>query len=328
MSLDVWLNGAFVPLAEAKVSAFDAGFQHAVGVFETIAARHGRLVHGAAHLARLAESLKTLGLSSRVRTDPLHDAVLATLERNTLREARIRLTITGGDLNLLPRPRQGEEPAGRQMNDPTILIVAQPPTNYPEAFFEEGVLVTIADGRLNPLDPLAGHKTLNYWHRLLALQQAAQAGAAEALWFTISNHLAGGSVSNIFIVKNDEILTPTARGEEERAARGELNAGADESRADDRAGGVPLPSPILPGVTRAALIDLADDLGHRVVRRMISIEDLLSAQEVFLTNSSWHVLPVVRLEGSTIGSGTVGPVTTRLRRALLEQIEQETAGAL
>ena len=81
-------------------------------------------------------------------------------------DARVRLTITGGNLNML----QSE---GKPAVDPTIAIVAQPPTRYPDHFFERGVIATIADTRLSPLDPMAGHKTLNYWPRISALQAAA-----------------------------------------------------------------------------------------------------------------------------------------------------------
>jgi branched-subunit amino acid aminotransferase/4-amino-4-deoxychorismate lyase len=94
---------------------------------------------------------------------------------------------------------------------PTIAIVAQPPTPYPEAMFTEGVRVMVAEGRMNPWDPMAGHKTLSYWPRLLALQQAAAHGCGEALWFDVANALGCGCVSNAFIVKDGIVRTPVAR---------------------------------------------------------------------------------------------------------------------
>lgn len=324
MPLEVWLNGSFVPLDDARVSAFDAGFQHAVGVFETIAARNGRLFRGEAHLDRMANTVKALRLSSRFRPDPLHEAIEQTLARNNLKDARIRITITGGDLNLLPKP-DGKSPGA---SDPTILIVAQPPTKYPDAFFTDGVLIAIAADRLNPFDSSAGHKTVNYWSRLLALQQAAAAGAAEALWLLITNHLGSGSVSNLFLVKDGALFTPIARGEEERVMKGELNPPDEETEAAKQSatGATALPAPVLPGITRAAIIELADDLGMPIYRRMLSIEDLLSADEVFLTNSSWQVLPVVKVEQATVSTGKVGAVTARLRGKLLDLMQAETSG--
>ena len=173
--------------------------------------------------------------------------------------------------------------------------------------FERGVLVTLAEMRVNPFNPLEGHKTLSYWARLRELQAAAAKRAGEALVFTITNHLAGGCVSNAMIVKDGVIHTPIARGEEEQEAT--------------RSGGtgVPIPSPVLPGVTRRIVTRLAGEVGIEVRRRMITIHEILSADEVFLTNSSWGVLPVTRVESQSIGSGEVGEVTRRIRGEWLRE---------
>jgi branched-chain amino acid aminotransferase len=295
--MQVWLNGHFVDRNAARISVFDAGLQHGVGLFETMLARKGRVFRIQNHLQRMAISARELHLVDRLRIGPLADAVQSVLERNQMTDARVRLTLTGGDLNSL-QTGQGPPPI-----DPTILIVTQPPTEYPQAFFKNGVTVAIADGRANPFDPHAGHKTLNYWPRIAALQAAAASAAGESLWFTVSNHLAGGSVSNIFLVEDGALSTPIARGEEEAGS---------------------LPSPVLPGITRAAVIDQAGKMRVGVRRRMLDINDLLEADEVFLTNSSWGVLPVVKVEKEAIGSGLVGELTRRLRDDWLAMIEEET----
>ncbi len=291
--MQVWLNGEFVPRDEAKVSVFDAGFQHGVGLFETMLARNGRVFRINAHLERLVGSARDLLLTERLRTTPLAEAVTETLKRNDLVHARVRLTITGGDLNLL-------QSHGKTAVDPNILIVAQPPTEYPAEFFERGVIAMIADGRDNPFHPMAGHKTLAYWPRIRALQEAAVKKAGEAIWFTLSNHLASGSVSNIFLVQKGELMTPIARGEEEQGS---------------------IPSSVLPGITRRTIIELAEVMNVPVRKRMLDIEDLLGADEVFLANSSWGVLPVVGVEREKIASGAVGELTQRLRNNWLEAIE-------
>lgn len=290
--MQVWLNGRFIERDEAKVSVFDAGFQHGVGLFETMLAVGPEVFRLDAHLARLAESARLLRLSDSLRTRPLAEAVRSVVERAALPRARVRLTLTGGDLNLLQSQRLAPV-------DPAILIVAQPATEYPDAFFERGVRVAIADGRLNPLDPDAGHKTLNCWSRLRALQQAAAAGAGEAIWFSVTNHVMAGSVSNLFLVKDGSLHTPYARGEEEQGA---------------------MTAPVLPGITRAFIIEAAADLGIGTSRRMLDIDSLLDADEVFLTNSSWGVLPVVGVEAEAIADAVPGPVTNRLRAAWLAQL--------
>ena len=298
--MHVWLNGEFVDHESASVPVFDAGFQHGVGLFETMSARNGRVFRAEAHMQRLIESARALLLSDRLRAAPLIEAVNHAVQRNDLEEARVRLTVTGGNLNRLQSEGKGQV-------DPAILIVAQPPTVYPPAFFEEGVTTIIADGRDNPFDPMAGHKTLNYWPRIHALQSAASKKAGEAIWFTVSNHVASGSVSNVFIVKDGELHTPIAREEEEKQA---------------------IPSSVLPGITRATIIELAESMDIQTTKRLLDINDLLAADEVFLTNSSWGVLPVVGVEREKIGEGEVGELTGQLRDAWLALVDRETSLAL
>jgi branched-subunit amino acid aminotransferase/4-amino-4-deoxychorismate lyase len=312
--MDVWINGAFVSDSEARVSVFDAGFQHGIGLFETMAARNGAVFRAARHVERLIESAQTLHLTDRLHPDPLIEAVQHTVTHNALTDARVRLTVTGGDLNALRSTGSGP-------SDPTIAIVAQPPTPYPDRFFTEGVAVTLAPGRLNPWQITSGHKTLDYWPRISALQTAASLGAGEALWLTPEAHVVSGSVSNLFLVSDGELVTPPARGGQ---ARGEL---------------IP---PVRSGVTREAVLEIARRLGIRTREASPDIPEVCGCDECFLTNSSWHILPVTglgltvqagdddteepTLRHHPIGAGTVGTLTADLRAALLELIQQETSG--
>ena len=136
------------------------------------------------------------------------------------------------------------------------------------------------------------------------MQHAAAKKAGEALWFTVTNHLAGGSVSNAFLVRDGVLLTPPARGEQ-----------SEDTPA----------WPVLPGITRAAIIELAQADGIETIRRKLDVSDILDADEVFLTNSSWGVLPVTGVEREKVGDGSVGPVTADLRAAWLEVVERETS---
>lgn len=296
-AMDVWLNGQFVDRDQATISVADAGFQHGLGLFETMQAKNGRLFRSRQHLERLVDSARDLMLTERLHIDPLLEAVQLAVTHNNLDSARVRLTLTGGNLNLLKR-------SGQRVVDPTILIDPQPPTIYPEEFFTKGIMVMIADGRVNPFDPLAGHKTLNYWPRIQSLQIAAGRGAGEVLWFSVSNHLASGSVSNVFYVDQGTLHTPIARGEEESGA---------------------LPAPVLPGITRQTIIELAQHMNIGCARHMVDIDDVLEADEVFLTNSSWGVLPVVGIEQQAIADGNVGKITQRLREAWLQLVDEETS---
>ena len=309
--MKVWINGTFQDSEDAKIGVFDAGFQHGVGLFETMVARNGTIFHVSQHMERLAESAAMLRLTDSLQVEPLVQALGNILRENDQQEARVRLTITGGDLNMLQQT--GSSGGG----DPTIVIQSQPPTEYPPSFFKNGVVVSIASGRVNPYEFGAGHKTLNYWPSLLNLQLAAMRQCGESLVLTPSAHVAGGGVSNLFVVNGETLFTPVARGE--------------ESEQDE-------PSAVLPGITRSAITQLADDLGIGTNRKTMILDDVIGADECFLTNSSWGVLPVVSISASireeenteeqdhVMGGGTVGPVTARLMRAYNELVENETCG--
>jgi len=296
--MKVYLDGKLVDADDAKLSVFDAAVQHGVGLFETMQAYDGGVFRLRQHVDRLIGSARQLGLTDRLEADPLCDAVQHTVAKNGCADARVRLTITGGDLSLLAAARSKSKPR----HSPSVVITVAEPTQYPEGFFTDGVTVIIADPKANPFDPAAGHKTLNYWARLASLTRAASAQAGETLWFTITNHLCGGAVSNAIVIKDGQLHTPIARGEEPDGA---------------------IPSPVLPGVTRAAIIDIAERLDLPVHRRMLTINDVLEADELMLTNSSWLVLPVTHVEKKQIGGGKPGPITRQLHDALIETIRSE-----
>lgn len=341
-----FLNGEFLDPADARIAALDAGLQHGVGLFETmlggVNAGGGGIGTGGAwvmmldeHLGRLADSARELGLSSKLQTGALADAVLATVERAGRDEGhgegarmRVRVTITGGATDTLkaartpPGQAAAQPPAERQA---TVLVVASPASVYPPGMIEHGVLACVADSKANPFNPCEGHKTLNYWWRLRELGLASAKGAAEGLVFSVMNLLCGGCVSNAFIIKDDEVLTPVARGEEARAAK----ESAEPAALLPGAGaGLALPSPVLPGIVREWAINELAGEGVVVRRRGLTINDVLSADEVLLTNSSWGVLPVVRVEGALVGAGTPGPMGRMLADRWQTAIEQAAAGIL
>ncbi len=312
--LTLWINGEFVEPEQAEISPLDAGLQHGVGLFETMLAARGRVFRLHRHLERLQVSARALGLSESVRLNPLAEAVRRVVERAGLERARVRLTMTGGDLRMLG-------PTGAGPTTPTLVISAQPASERPQDVFERGALVMVASARVNPLDPTQGHKTLNYWMRLRELREAARSGASEALMLQVTNHVAGGAVSNVFVVKDGVARTPIARGEEAEVAAeasGELLAGVPGSGSG---GGRSLSSPVLPGITRAFVRETLEAEGLVVERRMLGVSDVLDADEVFLTNSQWGALPVTRVEGKTIGSGKVGARA----RAVIEAWEAAVA---
>jgi branched-chain amino acid aminotransferase len=183
------------------------------------------------------------------------------------------------------------QPEGQRK--PTLLITATEFRPYPPEFYDNGVLVILCPFRQNPTDPTCGHKTTSYYPRLLALQLAHQRRATEALWFTTDNRLAEGCVSNVFLVKDSALQTP------------------------------PASTPVLPGIARRTVCELAQQQSVELVEKDLTINDVLAADEIFLTNVIMEVMPVVEVEKHAVGEGKVGPLTRRLRETFTQAVEQQ-----
>jgi len=267
----VWLNGELIDWDAARVSAMDAGFLHGVGLFETLRAYNGRIFRLEAHYERLRRSATALRLPLLPDAERFRRALEEVLAANGLSDARLRLTVTPGRTQ---RPDDSGMPV-----TPTILATATAVSAYPREFYEKGMTVLISAYRQSKGDPLAGHKTTSYWPRLTALREAHEAGCGEALWFTPENLLAEACMSNIFVVRGDVIQTP------------------------------PLDTPVLPGIVRNLILELAARDGRTAREARLTIHDLLDADEVFLTNSVMEVMPVCRVERRAIGTEKPGPVT-------------------
>ncbi len=291
MDEKVFLNGELIPASEASLSVFDGGFLHGAGLFETMRAYGGVVYRLDEHLDRLLSSAKELAIpATREDKNSLHKAVVETLEANGLNEARVRLTVSRGDLRSDPDEKKAD----------TILITALQLQPYPAEFYERGMAVVISDSKVHSCDPVARHKSTNYLARLLELRKAQQIKAGEALWFTELNHLAEGCMSNVFLVKDNALQTPS------------------------------LAEPILPGITRAAVLELARSEKIAVSEQTLTIDDLLGADEVFLTNSIMEIMPVCRVEKHAVGNERPGPVTEKLaelyRQDVRRKCKQDTSG--
>jgi branched-chain amino acid aminotransferase len=292
----VWLNDRFLDEADASVSVRDTGLLHAAGVFTTMRSYGGRVFRLTSHLRRLRESCEALFIPLQYKDEAIAAAVDEVLARNELADARLRLTVTRGAAH--------QDPLHGLHLTPTVFLTAAPVEPYPSEFYQRGLTVIVLDEqKLNPYDLQAGHKTLNYFSRLAALREANRRGAGEALWFNVHNALQSGSISNVFIVKNNVVFTPPTRTEQR-----------DE------------PSVVLPGVTRSAVLDLAHSAGIETRTGRLDVTHLLDADEVFLTNSIMQVMPVCRIERKPIGADKPGPVTMQLANALADVIAAESEG--
>ncbi len=279
----VCLNGRVVPEDEARVSVFDSGFMQGIGLFETMRTYHGRVFRLDEHLARLTNSAVALGWSVVPDTDDLIDAIDKVVAATGGDELRVRLTVTTGSLHVTER------------NHPALTIVATASAGarYPQEMYTQGATAVVSEYRQNPLDPTVGHKTTSYFSRMASLRAAHAVGAVEALWLTVDDNLAEGAISNVLLFNNEELVTP------------------------------PLDTPVLPGITRAAVMELAERLNIPVKERALNIEDVLGSEEVLLTNSMMEVMPIVRLGRQRIGEEKPGPVFEELREAYGLLVQQE-----
>jgi branched-chain amino acid aminotransferase len=285
----VFLNGKIIDAAEARVSIFDAGLVHAVGLFETMRAYGGRIMRMSAHLDRLAKSAAALEMQVQVDHARIESGIGELLAANDLTDARLRLTMTPGEL-----PREQSE--GNGHSGATLIITAGPVKAYPAELYQHGMRVCVCPYKQSRFDPLAGHKTLSYFPRLLAMKYAAQQKCNEALWFNTDNQLAEGSVCNVFLVRGGTVMTP------------------------------PLDTPALAGTVRDAVLEVGRKAGMSVEERVIDIEMLLSAEEVFLTGSVLEVMPVTGIEKHQVGTGAPGDVT-QMVSTLYRKLVDEECGA-
>ena len=284
MTKIVYFNGALVDAADAAIAIDDGGWLHGAGLFETIRARNGRLFRYDAHVERLRRSAERVLKPIERHALPGEETMRELLRRNELGDARVRLTVSAG-------PMRG---AGSDSESLTICAAASPLVGYPAELYQRGVQVIVSDFRVSPTDPLAGHKTTAYLSRLLALREAGRAHCTEAIWFTTENRLAEGSISNVFVIDGGTLKTP------------------------------PIDTPVLPGVARGAVLELARAERMEALECPLTIDDLLDADEVILTNVIMQVMPVIRVEKHDIGAGKVGPVAIRLREAYDELVRVES----
>ena len=181
----------------------------------------------------------------------------------------------------------------KEQRQATLLITATKLQPYPPEYYKKGVLAVLCPFRQNTAEPIYGHKTINYLSRMIALNVAHQKRAAEALWFTVDNRLAEGCISNVFLVKDSVLYTP------------------------------PIETPVLAGVARKTVCQIAMRNSIKLVEKTLGIDDLLGTDEIFLTNVIMQILPVSHVEKHTVGDGKVGPVTKKLMEYFDEFIKSE-----
>jgi D-alanine transaminase len=274
-----YVNGSFVPIADAKVSILDRGFLFADGVYEVAAVLDGKLVDNASHLARLKRSVGEISLKLPETLERIAEIEKELVARNHLVDGMVYLEVTRG----ADKGRDFAFPKGDVA--PTLIMFTTVKDIVNAASAKTGIgVITVPDIRWTRRDI----KSVALLAQVLAKQAAAEAGAGEA-WMIEDGKVTEGGSSSAFILTQDDVLVTRQNGSE-----------------------------ILPGCTRKAVVALAEERQLRVEERAFSIEEALAAKEAFITSATLFVQAVVTIDGKKVGAGKPGPMTNRLREIYVD----------
>src|SRR3954447_17422939 len=273
-----YVNGAFVPLSEAKVSILDRGFLFADGIYEVSAVLDGKLVDNDSHRARLQRSVGEISLQLPETLDRIKEIQKELIARNELANGLVYLEVTRG----ADKGRDFAFPKGVR---PTLVMFTSVKDIVNASSARTGIaVITVQDIRWARRDI----KSVALLAQVLAKQAAAQAGCQEA-WMIEDGKVTEGGSSSAFILTQDDVLVTRQNS-----------------------------SDILPGCTRKAVVKLAEERQLRIEERPFTIQEALAAKEAFITSATVFVQAVVSIDGKTVASGRPGPMTNRLREIYIE----------
>lgn len=284
--MTVFLNGQFLPITEAKVSVLDRGFIFGDGVYEVIPVYSRHIFRLNEHLQRLSRSLESIQLSNPYSSQEWETIIRELVAHNTPEDQYLYLHITRG---VAKRDHAFPNPPV----PPTVFLMSNPLNTPPDLLLQTGIsAITAPDNRWLRCDI----KAISLLPNVLLRQLAIDAGCAETIMIRDNEFMTEGSASNIFVVKDDVLLTP------------------------------PKDNLMLPGITYDVVLELAaaNNIPHQV--RKVLLSELLDADEVLLTSSTKEVLAITLLDGKPVGTGKPGPMFSKLY-GLYQKFKQEVMRA-
>ena len=271
-------NDRIVDISQPCLSPLDRGFLLGDGIFETMRAYNGHLPFWDLHMERLKNGMIELGFSLEgIDFDQMEDKANALLEKNVLSNAYVRLTISRGVLQSELLPEWGK-------GDPNWIIFTKPLLEQAEVNRKKGIKAIISYIRKNSTSPTIRIKTINYLDMILAKRRAMLEDSHEAIILDEKGRVTETTTSNLFWVQDGIIYTPS------------------------------LDLPILPGITRRKVLEIARDLGIPCREGFYRPEALLESKESFVTNSLCEVTPLIMVNKQKIGNGNPGPITKSLQK--------------
>jgi len=284
--MKIYLNGDFVEKEDAKISVFDHGLLYGDGVFEGIRLYDGCVYKLDEHLERLEHSAKAILLDMPMSRAEFAEAVCEACRQNNLKNGYIRLIVTRGPGHL------GLNPDG--CGPQSVIIIADNIQLYPEELYENGLkIISVPTRRINASALPPAVKSLNYLNNILAKIEAKRVGFLEALMLNDKGEIAECTGDNVFIIRKGVLYTPP------------LDAGS------------------LRGITRAAVMELAECIGIQVKEQALTRYDLWISDECFLTGTAAEVIPCVEVDHRPIGNGKPGTLTQKLIDLFRESVKSD-----
>lgn len=279
-----YVNGKYLLHREATVHIEDRGYQFADGIYEYCAFYNGIVLDADLHLKRMARSLKELQIDAPMVTAALQQVIHELIDRNGKADGGLYIQVTRG-------VARRDHPFPKTTKPSLVMTVCSPKYAKP-AEIKNGVrAITLRDNRWERCDI----KSIALLANVLSKQEASRQGAREAWLVKENGHISEGSVSNAYIVN----------------AKGEIITH-------------PADMDILGGVTREVVLGLARRHGIKVHEKPFSMNDIKAASEAFITSTSANVLPVVKIDGMTLGKGKPGEITHKLMELYHDHIFQQT----
>ena len=284
--MQIYLDGEWHSKETAKVSVFDHGLLYGDGVFEGIRVYNRRIFRLEAHLERLYASARAIALEIPLDLKEMAAVVEETVRRNQQESAYIRLIVTRGvgDLGIDPR----------SCPKATVIVIVTDIRVYPKEMYAGGMkVVTSATRQVSHESFDSRIKSLNYLKNILGKIDAFRAGADEAIMLNSAGYIAECTADNIFVIRAGQVRTPSPQD------------GA------------------LEGITRGAILELAGEAGIGVSETRLTRFDVYTADECFVTGTGAELMPVIEVDGRTVGDGKPGPLTRRLTEAFQALVRNE-----
>jgi branched-chain amino acid aminotransferase len=279
MQTRININGVITTPEDAKISVLDHGLLFGDSVYETLRTYQGKPFLFSRHFARLQHSAQALHLDLPWSREETHKQICGTLLPG---ECRIRLVVTRGVGALAADPET--------CADPSTIIIVVPLVAMPPEVYSDGVEVTISSVRRS--QHMADIKSGSLIHQVFAAREAKHKRVFEAILLTANEQLSDGITSNVYIVRDEKLMTPSH------------DAG------------------IVEGITRSVILELARRMGVPVIEGLFPVSEIHKADEMFLTSSTREVVPIVRVDGNAVADGRPGPVTTRLLEAYRSEVQR------